>query len=404
MSRLRAVAAALTLGVPFAATAADITRVASSFEDDDPFGLFVDVSLEHTQRHTKILKDGFSGDTRQLVPKLQYGQYSTQLNVDVAAGISRDVEFSFGMPVVLFRYERMRPVDRPNDNITDIVDGPRSAYRAGLGNAHFGLAWAIFNQKKDDTKPMWVVRVEYEAPTAPRLDPRQKTAGENSEGWSQVGDQVHKYTLSTALSREIGVAEPYFKAYYTIPVRGPRAYSNCETKAPEYALERPFMGKVSNCDNSDDWVRQEVGIKPPHQMGVLFGSEFEIYNSNRRKLDLDVRAIGNYVGAGRYYNELSVPMQKFLATGDYLQFGGRLALKASVFSFLSVRASGQFLYNTDHVLTNEEPNRKWNGEQVGVEGTPENPNYVKDFDGAGNRFYASQSKDLRFDVTAILTF
>ena len=397
MSRLRAVAAALTLGAPFAATAADITRVASSFEDEDPFGLFVDVGFEHTQRHTKILRDGFTGvgGTRQLRPELQYAQYNTQLNIDVAAGISRDVEFSFGMPVVLFRYERLNVSDELNANgsVRDIVDGPRSAYRAGLGNARFGLAWAVFNQKKDDTKPTWVVRIDYEAPTAPRLDPSQATSGEGSS-WSGVGDRVHKYTLSTALSREIGVAEPYFKAYYTIPVRGPGAYSNCES--PE-----KHLGAPQNC-GSADWSRKETGIQAPMQLGVLFGSEFEIYNQNQRKLDLDVRAIGNYVGAGRYYNELSVPLQKLAATGDYLQFGGRLALKAWVNSILSVRASGQFLYNTDHVLTNEQPGRDTDGD--GTEDVTGNPNYTPSFDSPGNRFYASQSKDLRFDVTAIFTF
>ena len=48
MSRLRAVLAALMLGAPFVASAAEVTRVASSFEDDDPFGMFIDVGFERT--------------------------------------------------------------------------------------------------------------------------------------------------------------------------------------------------------------------------------------------------------------------------------------------------------------------------------------------------------------------
>ncbi len=37
MFRLRAVLAALLLGAPFTASAAEITRLASSFDEDDPF-------------------------------------------------------------------------------------------------------------------------------------------------------------------------------------------------------------------------------------------------------------------------------------------------------------------------------------------------------------------------------
>ena len=69
MSRLRAVVAALTLGVPFVATAADVTRVASSFEDEDPFGMFIDANIEHSRRRTKIFCEALplqtTGGTRQ---------------------------------------------------------------------------------------------------------------------------------------------------------------------------------------------------------------------------------------------------------------------------------------------------------------------------------------------------
>ena len=88
MSRLRAVAVALTLGSPFVASAADITRVASSFEDDDPFGLFVDVGFEHTERRTKILREVFSGprgrgnSARDAAPRCT----TRGLNLDVAGG------------------------------------------------------------------------------------------------------------------------------------------------------------------------------------------------------------------------------------------------------------------------------------------------------------------------------
>ena len=299
MSRLLAVSAALALGTPFVATAADITRVASSFEDDDPFGLFIDVGLEHSERRTRILREVTvlgTSEPRQLLPELQYSSYDTRLNIDVAAGISRDVEFSFGLPVVLFRNEYWGIAPGHNER-TVAAEGlftpPTSAYRIGLGNARFGLAWAIFNQLKDDTKPTWVARIDYEAPTAAVLDPSLDTVNGPR---TPVGDRVHKYSLSTALSRRIGVADPYFKMFWTIPVRGPGVYNNCQ--------HRELLVQGANC-SSPDWPSSETGINSPHIVGAVFGSEFEVFRSPHQKFTLDVRFMNNYVGEGRYYNDLS---------------------------------------------------------------------------------------------------
>lgn len=385
MSRLLAVSAALALGTPFVATAADITRVASSFEDDDPFGMFVDVGLEHSELRSTILRDVYAGAAkqRQLLPELAYTQLDTQLHIDVAVGISRDVEFSFGMPVVL--HNEIWNIAAGHNERTVAADGlftpPTHANRVGLGNAHFGLAWAIFNQQKDDTKPTWVARFEYEAPTAPALDPYQDTI---SGSWTPVGDRVHKYTLSTALSRRIGVAEPYFKMYYTIPVQGPGAYTNCQHQDPE------VLPGYASCGGTD-WPRSESGIHSPTLVGVMVGSEFEVFKSTHQKFVLDVRFLNNYVGEGRYYNELSGALHKLLTSSDYLQVGGQLGLTGQVYDFLKIRGSAMFYYNTDHALTDESPDNN-------------NPNYDPRVDGVSQRFYASQSKAFRLDVTATLSF
>lgn len=406
MSRLRAAAVALTLGTSFVATAADVTRVASSFEDDDPFGLFIDVGLEHSERRTKILREVLPGPanpsgTRQLIPEMRSSLYDTRVNIDVAAGISRDVEFSVGLPIILLRneywgYEEGRGsgtssvYGRDSDNLFVL---PSRAFRNGLGNARFGLAWAVFNQKKDDTKPTWVVRLDYEAPTAKVLDPTEglRYQGKDDTAFSNVGDRVHKYTLSTALSRQIGAAEPYFKMAWTLPVRGPGAYSNCQH--PE-KLQDP-----ANC-GSADWPRSETGIDPSHVVSLMFGSEFQLSEQRQRRFKLDVRSLANYVSAGRYYNELSGVLGKLLTTGDYLQVGGQLGLTGEVNQVLSVRGTAMFLYNTDHALTDEKPDGDSNGDGT----VTANPNYDPRTDSPSRRFYASQSKDLRFNVTATFKF
>jgi hypothetical protein len=430
MSGLRAVVAALTLGVPFAATAADVTRVASSFEDEDPFGMFIDVGIEHSQRRTKIVREALpttTGGTRQYQGELWYRSYDTRLNLDVAFGIAQDVELSFGLPIVLLQDESWAFVSGTNPGNSTITNnfvrnncggsgapcslttpeplfnvpanGYLETFRGGLGNARFGFAWSIFNQLKDETKPTWVVGLDYEAPTAKLLDPSFVTSKEER---GNVGDRVHKYTVYTALSRQIGLAEPYFRMHYTIPVRGPGAWTNCNNRN----VEPQNLGHPQNC-GAAGWERKETGIQAPHVAGVTFGSEFQVLDQPTRKFKLDLRAISNYVSEGRYYNELSGALRKLLATGDYIQIGGQVALTAQLSDILSVRGSGMFLYNTDHVLTDEKIGKDLDGNgSVDVTGTPGelNPNFDYRTDFVSRRFLATESKDFRLDVSATLRF
>lgn len=426
MSRLRAVAAALTLGAPFAATAADITRVASSFEDDHPFGMFIDVGFEHSQRRTKILREVLQETGgRQLASELWYRNYDTRLNLDLAIGISPDVELSFGLPIILAQNETWNYVSGRNagnssitnntiQNNCELSDGtrgpciassaqplfnvPLESFRGGLGNMRFGLAWAVFNQRKDDTKPTWVVGFDYEAPTAKQLDPSVLTASDNR---GNVGDRVHKYTLRTALSRKIGLAEPYFRLQYTIPVRGPGFYSNCDNQN----VDPQNLGYPQNC-GVDGWDRKTTGIQPAHVAGVTFGSEFQVYNQPSRKLKLDLRAITNYVSEGRYYNELSGALRKLLYTGDYIQVGGQFALTVQLSDVVAIRGTGMMLYNTDHVLTDEKIGNDTDGSGFVDLNNPveRNPNFDYRTDFVSRRFYAAESKDFRLDVSATFSF
>ena len=276
---------------------------------------------------------------------------------------------------------------------------PLETFRSGLGNMRFGFAWSVFNQRKDETKPTWVVGLDYEAPTAPLLDPSFVTSKEQR---GRVGDRVHKYTVYTALSRQIGLAEPYFRMHYTVPVRGPGAYSNCDN--PNTVPQN--LGHPQNC-GLDGWNRKETGIQAPHVAGVMFGSEFQVLEQPTRKFKMDLRAMSNYVSEGRYYNEMSGALRKLLSTGDYIQIGGQLALTAQLSDLLSVRGSGMFLYNTDHVLTDEKIGKDLDGNgAVDITTNPAelNPNFDYRTDFVSRRFFATESKDWRLDVSATLRF
>ena len=433
MHRLRAVLAALTLGAPFAASAADITRIASSFEDDDPFDLFIDVGFERTQTRAKIVREqlvpeGGDPNERPLASGLWYKGVDARLNLRTAFGLYRDLEFSFTLPLVFQQNERWDFTSNGSGTIVDtcvnasgellsscggaasgdpklfdIANGmPQESFRGGLGNMHFGLAYAFFNQEKDETKPTWIVGLDYEAPTAKQRDPSVDTTDPDNRG--NIGDRVHKYQIYTALSRRMGVAEPYFKAHYTIPVRGPGIYSNCDQRN----ADPPNLGAPLNCDTGP-WTRKETGIKAPQHLGMLFGLELVPFEKPQKhqKFALDVRGIGNYVGKGRYYNELSSALRKLLSSEDYFQVGGMLGVNAQAAESFTIRAAGTFLYNTDHTLTAEDIGQDLDGQGgVNVEpGSPElNPTFDWRYDLVSRRFRAVESTTFRFDLSATFSF
>jgi hypothetical protein len=274
---------------------------------------------------------------------------------------------------------------------------------------HFGLAYAFFNQNRDDTKPMWIVGMDYEAPTAKQRDPSQDNTVTGERG--NVGDRVHKYTFYTSLSRKTGVADPYFKLHYTVPVQGPGAYSNCSnrTQNPSTGMfESPTLGRPGNCFTGP-WNRKETGIQAPHLGGFLFGTEFTAFSEQTKaqKFSLDLRVIGNYVSAGRYYNELSAALRKLLATQDYFQIGGQVGAVASAGEAFILRASGTFLYNTDHTLTNEVIGQDVNNNgSVDVTEFPGelNPNFDFRTDLVSRRFRATESKTFRLELSAAFSF
>jgi len=439
MFRLRAVFVALMMVAPLTTQAAEITRIASSFDEDDPFDLILDVAFERTQSRSKITREqqDIEGEGFKELTEIWHKGTDTRLNMKLAIGLYKDLEFSFGMPLILQQNDAYGFVSgRNNDNssiinncvnpdgsIIDLEDAngnvidncrdtpslaqslftiPSTSKRGGLGNMHFGLAYAFFNENRDDTKPMWIIGIDYEAPTAKVRDPSLDNTETGTRG--NVGDRVHKYTFYTSLSRKIGVADPYFRLHYTVPVQGPGIYSNCFNQDNN----PPTLGTPQNCFTGP-WNRKETGIKAPHMSGFLFGTEFTAFTDKNKgqKFSLDLRVLGTYVSEGRYYNELSAALRKLLATQDYFQVGGQVGAVASAGEAFTLRASGQFLYNTDHTLTNEQIGADVNNNGVvDVQERPEelNPNFDFRTDLVSRRFRATESKTFRLELSAAFAF
>lgn len=416
------------------AWAADITHIASSFEPNDPFGMRVDLGFERTQQRGKIVREWYQNGDLEDPTELRFTSFDARMNIDVRVGLWQDVEFHFGVPFVFQRdsfWSFAQGTDASNTTIYRNcqgangqllgaaegcttpgagtgrlfnVDETARSFRGGLGDLTFGLAWAPFNQKKDDTKPTWVVGIDYSAPTAARLEPAIVTTETNR---GDIGDRIHRYKFYTSISKRIGLADPYFKIHYTLPFRGPGFYSNCEHP------ETGTLGRPENC-GSADWGRAETGILPAHVGGVIFGSEFVPFEvpSKHQKFAIDLRVLANYVSESRSHNEMSDLLHKLLYTSDYLQMGGQLGIHAQAAEFISLSLSASLAYNTEHSLTSEQVGKDLN-KSTTVEvstcatpaGCPEvNPNFDWRVDRVGRRFRIAETSIFTLQATASFNF
>src|SRR4051812_43251606 len=100
MRRLRAVLVMGLAVVPPFAHAAELSRVASSFEETKPFSLFVDLGFERTQRLESIGRERHVNGDLVVAPELRYQLADYRLNLDLHAGLWHDVEFHYGVPLV----------------------------------------------------------------------------------------------------------------------------------------------------------------------------------------------------------------------------------------------------------------------------------------------------------------
>jgi hypothetical protein len=407
------------------ASAAELTRVASSFEKNDPFGMLFHFAFDRTWDQGKIGREWYESDGLTDVTELAYQRDETRLGIDAHIGLFRDVELHVGIPIV-FQQDR-RWTFAPMTTATNTTlfrncldargascatpgngdgrlfeftaDG-RTSYRGGLGDFTFGLAWNAFNQAKDDTKPTWTLRFDYTAPTAATLNPSLPTSTETR---GAIGDRVHRYAFSTAVSRRIGeYFEPYVGLTYVLPWVGPNFYSNCDN-----ALD-VRMARAENCGQGP-WRRLETGVRPSHVGLFTFGNEIIAFErpEHFQRVVVDLRGFLQYTSEGRSYNELSDLMGKLLTNSDYGTVGVQAGFVGQAAEFVTLRAIGSLAYQTDRFLTNESVGRDENGNgAVDVTANPIelNPTYDFRVDSTGRRFRMQDQLVWRLQIIATLNF
>jgi hypothetical protein len=443
---------ALTLTLAGRAGAAEITRVATRGEPGNPFQMHVTLRWDRLQERAQITREGpaspSSGDPAGGTEddELRYERMANTIVPRVAFGLTSDLEIHFEWPYYLnddrtWRYGNSAAHPSTIDSNTvnangtpcqvDVdgtgplvcplfpVEPSTTVYHGGRGgDLKTGLAWGIFNDQKDPTKPFWVVGLDITFPTAALYDP----AGDrdfNSPLWvsphsdpgkpAPVGEKVWKWDVSTALSRRLGPMDPYVKAHFTVMTKSSGTYSNCDHAAQMAGRPNPEMNTQApvNCSATGS----DADAKLPWIAGITFGTELVAYENaaEQQRVAVDFRLFGDYTSSQRFYNELTDASGKLHWTEEYLTMGGFFGLYLRASKYVSLQATAALSTSTSHWLTGESLGKDGSRPAVGADGittdpSQMNPNYDWRYDAPGRRFRISEVANFAMSFAGVLTF
>jgi hypothetical protein len=343
--RVTAFCAALLLGASVGqARAAEVTRVVSGFEEGKRFDVAVSLTWTHDWKRASIKRESESAAGLALVPDLIYHQARDVLNARFEIGVLRDVGLHVDLPYVL-RDDRSldfdqgagsacvfpgaaanptcvneqsstllrdgilpgagqasygvdairgRPFSRPSSRV---FQGPQ---RAGLESLGFGLSWAVMNQLRDDTKPTWTLGIDAKLDVGSDM---RYDAGDPG-GNTSVGLGYHQLVASTFVSKRVGSFDPYFGAYYMLPI--------------------PDGG--SPFDKTG--VGSQPHAAPQNRTGVQIGFELVAWERPEasQRVTLEVRTRADHRFQGSSHSELWEPLSGAAACGT----AGRPACRAGL--------------------------------------------------------------------------
>lgn len=257
------------LGMSQTAQAAEVTRVASSFEETDRFDLNFGVAYTYNFKRAAILREwnrgGANDTTNRLVKDLIYRQQRHTLTPSVEIGLWHDLSVYMELPIVLFDTRSYSFDQRVDDctfgdgvppaseascvnkeNSTTIRDeivpstgfdatntnnpfgpfsGPQSEtifqgpVRRGLDQLHVGLKYGILNQTKRSHMPNWIIAAEGRFAVGRPMTFSRDIQVDDPAGNHRVGRRIHELGFWTALSRRYRFLDPFFTAYWRQSLR-----------------------------------------------------------------------------------------------------------------------------------------------------------------------------------------
>ena len=452
LALILAVNLALLVGGTRAGHAAEVTRVVSALDDDNRFDFNLTLSWLHEaktafiKRESLVTRTNDTGDSvtrSELVKDLQYLQTRNVLNLRADFGILWDVGFHIEAPIVLgddrrldfdqsqgadCQYPGQAPVPTcvNAQNATVLRDGilpgaGQSSYgldavhnrpypspsqtvfrgptRRGLEYLGLGLTWAVFNQARDDSKPTWTLGFDSRLDVGKdmrfdRLDPAANTA---------VGLGYHQLLFSTFVSKRFRSFDPYFGAWYMLPVRtngspfqrypggGQTAVEPQQRAGVQLGVEQIAWEKPRAAQRVTVEVR---GHAEEHFYGRSHSELWEaLAGSPRCTTDATACRSDPSGGAGAMYGidfdgTTGAPHPGVTETQAYASFGGDAGLNIQVGRYVRFRGLFGLTLDLPHFITFANAGVDKNGDGVVQLSSPQekNPTYRETIDNPGRRF------------------
>jgi hypothetical protein len=407
---------------PLITVGAEITNVIDAFDSGKPFDGILALRFQHLQRRSLIVrewicnpddnkdasgKNPFCPNAPQVIDtrQMRSTEVMNVLNVDIRAGLHRDLEFYATIPLVLgwqSKLDHDSGVNSGNSMVDSELSASllslpyESANRIGLGDVTLGIKYAPIHADRAPHNPSWVIGFEYLAPIG-----ETRAAGNTG-----VGGSIHGITLYTAISRRLAPwVEPYFKTHGTLRLRSGEPF--------DYAITTQTLRR------------------PGDSLGITMGAEFYPWHPPSEKgqyLIFDLNISAEFTFEGREFTELfdalgdstCDPMQGCNLTlytrdagvpgpngvfrtsdgvTDVEQYG-RLGMSVGVayqpLSYLRIRLGFEYQHVTSHYLTFADAGKDLDGQGdvqlFNSRGQNEyNPKYNENIDDYGKRFRLDDS-------------
>ena len=331
------------LGSNQVANAAEVTRVASSFDEElngNRFDLHIGVSYDFDFKRGAILREWGAGGQNNLAKDLLYRQFRHTVTPMMEIGLWHDLSIYVAMPVVVSdnrnyefdkeegsgcefpsansdpgsatcvnktnstsirdgiiprdgfdAFEDANPYGQFTDDDTDMIF--RSPTRRGLDQIHVGLKIGILSQERSASKnsvdnvlarghlPNWVLGLEGRFAIGKPMSFTRAIQTADPSGNHRVGRGMHELGVWTALSRRYRFLEPFFGAHWRMALRA----------------------KGSQFEN---YGSTQGSVNPQSETGAYFGAEIVPWENEARGQKFSVVLSGSALlhYNGRAYSEV----------------------------------------------------------------------------------------------------
>jgi hypothetical protein len=414
------------------ARAAEVTRVVTALDENDTFDFNLTAAWFHDSQSAAINRElqGQSAST-QLVRDLKYAQTTDLLDLRTDFGILWDVGLHVDLPIILAQSNNLTYDQGVNaGNSTFVRDGIYAAYnatdrtsstvfqsptRSGLQYLGLGVQWAVFNQKRDDTKPTWTLGFDADLDIFKdmRFDPAAPDAN------TGVGLGYHQLIWSTWVSKRFRYFDPYFGASYMLPIRtngsiyqdlgggqtsvNPQQFATVIIGVEQIAWENPSGDQRVTVELQAHAAEHFAGrgtsqLWEPlsgHPGCTLMGGT--VTETCRQSLDVTTDASGNQHAA---------PYPGVTDIDAYGSFGGEAGLNIQVGKYIRFRALYGMTFDAAHFITNASAGVDTNHDGRVDSSDPKeaNPTYRESIDIPGRRFRVEDSRDWHLFVQGSLMF